>query len=104
MAFDEFITGSDGYPHIDKDPDSQINYTWDWTAWMTRSGSTSISNATITPDAGLTLVGSPIIVSGLVTGVLSGGTLGNSYKVRCRINTNDGLIEDRTIVVDMKEA
>jgi hypothetical protein len=103
MAHDQFIIGSDGYPHIDKDPNAQINYTWDWTSWLTRSGSTSISTTSVTPDTGITVVGSPAISSGLVTAVVSGGTLNGSYKLVCRINTNDGLIDERTIVVDVKE-
>mgnify|MGYP001013562374 CR=1 FL=1 len=99
---DEFIIKSDGYPHIDKDPGAKLPYTWDWTVWLANMGSASIDDATITAT-GLTVHGVAQINGGLVSQVISGGTAGTSYPVTCRVQTNDGLIDDRTIVIDVKE-
>lgn len=99
---DSFSTHADGFPHIDKDPDATLNYTWDYTRWLVRAGAPTILTAVITPESGITLVGSATIVAGLVTQTIAGGTAGESYKAVCRITTSNGLTDDRTIVLDVR--
>lgn len=100
---DEFVIESDGYPHITKDPDAKMPYTWDWSAWLTRVGSASIASAAITVPTGITAFGAVQISGGLVSQIITGGTVGQSYRVQCKVTTNDGLIDERSIVIDVAE-
>lgn len=106
MSADYFTVGSDGFPHIDKDPNARLNYTWDFTEWLLQAGSSAIDTVTVIPpeSSDLVLVGTPVISGGKkVVAVLEGGTVGTSYPVTCRISTTEGYIDDRTIVLDVKE-
>jgi len=100
---DEFVIESDGYPHITKDPDAKMPYTWDWSAWLSKVGSASISSAIVSVPTGLTSYGAVSIVGGMVSQIILGGTVGQSYSVSCKVTTNDGLIDQRTIVIDVAE-
>lgn len=100
---DYFVVGSDGLPHIDKDPNAQIPFAWDWTDWLAAIGAASVSSATVTAEAGLTVVGGAIVNSPVVSQLMSGGTAGSSYRVYCRVTANTGAIDDRSIVIDVKE-
>ena len=77
-----------------KDPDAVLDYTYDWTRWL-QPGETISSHSIIVP-AGITL-GSSATGDGLVTAWLSGGVNGATYMVTCRITTNQGRTDDRSI-------
>jgi len=94
---------SDGFPHIDKDPSAQLPYVWDWTDWLSQVGAVSISSATVTVDTGVTKVGAVAISGALVTQVITGGTAGTSYKATCQVTTNNALIDERTVYLDVKD-
>ena len=99
-----YVIKSDGFPHIDKDPQAITPFSVDWTAWMAQKGAVALASATVTPDAGLTKVGSSSIVGGVVTQTLSGGVAGTSYKVVFHIVVVANVLEDeRTIIIDVKE-
>lgn len=79
-----------------KDPDATADYTIDWSAWL---GADTISGAPVwVADTGLT-VASSSNTSTTATARVTGGTEFQTYKLRCRITTTAGLIEDRTIEV-----
>lgn len=98
---DSFVLRADGYPHIDKDPNATLNYTWDWKDWLVSAGGPTIVTAVVTADAGVTVSGAASIAAGLVTQILTGGTAGISYIATCRITTSDALVDDRSIVLDV---
>ena len=98
-----YVYKSDGFPHIDKDPNAILTYAWDWTDWLAQEGATSIQSAVITADAGVTKVGSAVIAGGVVSQTISGGTVGTSYKLVCRVTTTSNLVDDRTIILDVVE-
>jgi hypothetical protein len=77
-----------------KDPDAVLDYTYDWTRWL-QAGETISSHSIIVPT-GITL-GSSATGDGLVTAWLSGGVNGTIYMVTCRITTNQGRTDDRSI-------
>lgn len=103
MTASTYIVQADGFPHIDKDSDAKLNYSWNWADWLVSAGSASIQSAVITADTGITVVGGATIQNGIVSQILSGGTVGVSYKVACKVTSNDGLIDERTVVIDVKE-
>lgn len=90
-------------PKIVKDPNAVLDYTFDWTEWLDGVADT-LADKAITADAGITVVTSSIVGKKVVV-VLSGGTVGTTYKVTCRITTAavPARIDDRTIYVKIKE-
>jgi hypothetical protein len=82
-----------------KDPDATLDYTFNWADWL--NDGDAISSFTIDADD-FTIV-SESNNDTAVTVVLSGGTLNGSFPVRCRITTNDGYVDDRTIFLTIRE-
>ena len=86
-----------------KDPDSQLDYDVDFTAWLAPIVDTITSVAWIVP-AGLTNVA--VSNTTLVAKIyLGGGTLGQTYKVTCRITTAAAQprIKDKSFYIRIKE-
>lgn len=83
-------------PTWTKDPNDVLDYSWDFTEWL--SGGDAISAATVYTPAGLTLNSSSFTTS-TVTAWLSGGQVGQPYRVTARITTSEGRTVDRSIVV-----
>lgn len=101
---------------IDKDPQAELDYTWDWkpltngsddpdaTDWL-ESGET-IASHTVTAESGLTVDSSSLTDSSTsVTAWLSGGTAGTHYEVVCHIETSNATSrkDDRTLKVYVKQ-
>jgi hypothetical protein len=97
-----YVMKADGFAHIPKDPDAKLTYTWNWTDWMTEAGVTTITQAQVYPDDGITAVGAPGISGGMVAQQFQGGLPGQSYQVTCRAYFSpSGEIDERTIVIDV---
>ena len=79
-----------------KDPDAVLDWKWDWSSWL-QSGET-ISTKTVTISSGLALDSSSNSTTS-VTAWISGGTTGQVYSASCRITTNQGRIDDRTVTI-----
>lgn len=82
----------------DKDPNSVLDYRWDWSTWL--QASETISNHSIVSEAGIT-VDSSSATTTAVTVWLSGGTEGAAYVVTSRVVTNQGRTEDSSIRIRM---
>jgi hypothetical protein len=78
--------------YFTKDPEAQLDYPWDWTAWL--DGDTIVSHD-VTADTGIT-VESSAIVGGAVVVWLSGGTANETYSVKVTIDTAGGRTDERT--------
>ena len=83
-----------------KDPNAVLDYQWDWSAWLPDDD--TIASATVTAESGLT-VDSSSNADATVTAWLSGGTVGESYDVTCRVVTADGRTDDRTITLLIRQ-
>lgn len=86
-----------------KDPNAVVPYSIDWTDWISDLQGQSVSSASWAvdspPDAALTL-GASSLSGSVASVVVSGGTVGRSYSLRCRITTSpSSYVDDRTIVV-----
>lgn len=79
-----------------KDPDDVLDYSFDWSAWL--SASETISTLVIEASPGIT-VDSNSSSSTVSTAWLSGGTAGFPYTVTHRITTNQGRTVDRTMTI-----
>ncbi|MFN2233883.1 MAG: hypothetical protein ACK2U1_06605 [Anaerolineales bacterium] len=85
-----------------KDPDAVLDYGFDWSDWLDSGAGEAISDYTIDADTGIT-VDSDSESSGVITVWLSGGTAGSTYAVRCEIETDDGRIDERTMIIKVQE-
>lgn len=99
------------YQKFTKDPNAVLDYATDWAGLTNGSGLTNwleedetITAATVTAEAGLTVNSSGIVAGGTkVVAWLSGGTVGETYKVVYHITTSLGRQEDRTIIIEIAQ-
>ncbi len=82
-----------------KDPDSKLDFGFDWSAWL---GTDAITASVWMADAGLTLTGDAFDATKTTVWV-EGGTAGEKLSATNRITTAAGRIDDRTIVITIKE-
>jgi hypothetical protein len=86
-------------PWIKKDTNAVLDYSWDWTTWL--DGDTIVGHQ-ILPAATVT-VQSSMVVDGVVTAFLSGGSGDDKLQVTCRITTAGGRTEDRSIYLKITD-
>jgi hypothetical protein len=98
---DTYVVGSTGKAVITKDPREVLDYTFDWTDYLTPISDTLISK-TVTVDVGLTLNSSSLVGS-MVSAFISGGTTGTTYRVICQVVTAGGRTADRSIYIKCVE-
>ena len=79
-----------------KDPDAVLDYKFDWSDWL--ASNEAISSYTITVASGLTK-DSDTESGGVVMVWLSGGTAGTTYTVACKIVTDGGRTDERTVEI-----
>lgn len=84
----------DSFPK--KDPDSVLDYTFDWTSWLAEKSDTIASYAVAVDEGDGLAIDSHSRSGGVVTVWLSGGTEGTTYLVRCRVVTTGGRTEDHS--------
>ncbi len=78
----------------ERDPDSRLDWRWDWSGWLAEGE--VITAATVTGPAGIT-VDDVAHDDTTVTAWVEGGAARKIYAVTCRIETNQGRIDDRSI-------
>lgn len=100
MSVQTFDVDSKGRVSIKKDPNAILDYSWDWTTWLDALPDT-INTATVTGD-GVT-VASTMTVGKIVTAFISGGAVGETAIVTCRVITTGGRQEDRRIYLNIVE-
>jgi len=84
-----------------KDPDAVLEYTVDWSVWL-ESGET-IGSHSVIADTGITVDSSAIVDNTAVMIWLSDGTVGQYYRVTCRIVTTAARTDDRSITIQVEE-
>jgi hypothetical protein len=85
-------------PWPTKDPNSNLRYYFDWSAFVTAEGSPIASYAIAIdspPDASLVL-GLDADDGSMIMVWISGGTEGQTYTVRCRVTLANGTVEDES--------
>lgn len=82
-----------------KDPDAVRPFKFDWSKYLAPTDDT-ISSASVTVDAGLTK-GSVSTTTTTVTVWLSGGSADTSYDVACEVTTAAGVVDERTVVIQV---
>lgn len=79
-----------------KDSDSVLDFEFNWELWL--GNLETISSYEITASPGIT-VDSDTSSNTTVTVWLSGGTAMQPYTVACRITTNQGRVDERTMTI-----
>ncbi len=82
-----------------KDPIAKLDFGWTWETWL--KGDT-ITASTWTADTGLTLTGATFNTTNTSVWI-EGGTAGDKLSATNRITTAAGRIDERTIVIAIKE-
>lgn len=104
MSTETYVISTSGKATIKKDPDDELDYTWDWTDWLDLVADTINSHSIIpaTPDVTVTTSN----VDGTdkkVIAMLAGGTAGQTRMVTCRIVTVGLRTADRSIYLKIRE-
>lgn len=85
--------------HIDKDPQSTLDYTIDWSSWISTGDAIATSTWAIETIAGtspLSTTGSSFDVATSVSTIwLAGGDLRKTYRITNTITTTNGLTDER---------
>lgn len=81
-----------------KDPDSVLDYSFDWTNWL---GKDAISTSSWDIPTDLTEVLSDVQDNSITTVWLSGGVKGERYLVTNHIITQAGREDDRSFIIEM---
>lgn len=117
MAVDTYVIDlkkSPIKPTILKDPNARLDYIWDWRPWLAACldivGSPTME-ADVIDTFEVFAVGSPqpvnvstvAIHDGIIVAFIEGGTVGFTHMVTCRIFTQGGRIEDRSIFLSIRE-
>lgn len=99
----ETYTGGPAKPTIEKDPDATLDYLFDWTQYLAPITDT-ITDAEFIVDTPLVLDRQELDPDGkIAVAWISGGTVGETHRVTCRITTAEGRIDDRSIFLKIKE-
>jgi len=85
-----------------KDPDAVLDFAFDWTANSWLQSSELIASYVVTVGTGI-VKDRDNEHSGVVTVWLSGGTAGESYIVSCKITTDLGRTDERSIEINCNE-
>ena len=83
-----------------KDPEAVLDYAFDWSDWLA-SGET-ITSHLVTVPTGINL-DSSAESAGKVTAWLSGGSVGETYRVECLIATIAGRTDERSLWIKVVE-
>jgi len=84
-----------------KDPDAILDYTWDWTAYLTDIAD-EIEDYLMFAELPL-VVESHSRNGNKITAFISGGVADTTPTVTCRIITENGRTDDRTITMKIVE-
>tara|TARA_R110002072_G_scaffold100778_3_gene222011 strand:- start:2321 stop:2599 length:279 start_codon:yes stop_codon:yes gene_type:complete len=86
---------TDFYAH---DPDAgPLDYSIDFTSWLS-DGDSVASVAWAVSPTGLT-IGTDSLNTNVATLNLSGGTVGEQYRVTASVTTTNGVVDDRSIIL-----
>ncbi len=83
-----------------KDPDSKLDYGFDWSEWLTEGDTINSSDWTV--DTGITKSNPTNSTTGTAVWI-DGGTVGTTYRVTNSIVTSQGREADRSFYIRVVE-
>lgn len=88
-------------PFFKKDPRAKLPVTIDWSAWLTQEGTTIQSSAWVA-EAGIT-TSAPASTTTAASVLVEGGTADTTYVLRNTITCANGVIDSRSIRVQVRD-
>ena len=85
-----------------KDPQAKLDYSIDWSAWLV-SGDPIASVSWAATGVTVSVSPAPSRSGGVTTVWLEGGTAGDDARVACTITTTSGRIDERTIMLRLRD-
>ena len=87
-----------------KDPNSTLDYSFDWSGWLAPGETINADSWTVTPSGASALSLSGQDAEGnLVSVNVSGGTVGHRYRLSCQISTDSGRTAERSTAIRVME-
>ena len=85
-----------------KDPDAELDFTRDWSDWLTAVGDTIATSTWTVPDD--LVIGTNGQTNDAMTATvwIKGGTAGRIYRVTNRITTDGGRTDDRSFTLTVR--
>ncbi len=102
MGTQKFVVRSPERVFIEKDPQAVLDYTFLWSEWLP-SGDTIQSHSTIIESGTGEVFSATVDRGNTVVAWVRGGTVGETMKLRCRISTAGGRIEDRSVYIKIRD-
>lgn len=102
-------TSATGKKSAIKDPEATLDFSFDWSDWLAETGDLLTDHQfTIVDPAGAT---EPLVevqtlrAEGIVTAFVSGGTVGMTHTLTCRVTTDSipPRIDERTLSIKIRE-
>ncbi len=84
---------------IEKDPDALLDYGFDWSGWLVPGDSVSSASWAVTGSDNAVTLADPDVSGSKCTVWASGGTVGRTYVLRCRVVTANGRTDDRSMTL-----
>lgn len=86
-----------------KDPDSDIDYSFDWSSWLVPGETITNTEWAVTPNSGAPSLHSPVEADSRRGIQVAGGTAGSRYRLACRIETDSGRTGERSLSLRIME-
>lgn len=87
-----------------KDPSSSVDYSVDWSEWLSDAESITSTTWSIDPSGNSApSLGAESAMDTTRSVFVSGGTLGERYRLSCRIQTDSGRTVDRGLTIRIAE-
>ena len=79
-----------------KDPQAVLDWTWNWSDWLQEGEEVASTSSTISPGL---IIDEMTNTSTTITVWISGGTVGNPYRVTVQVVTNQGRTDERSALI-----
>lgn len=87
-----------------KDPASSVDYSLDWSGWLSAAETINSTQWSIDPSGpSAPILGNETANDATRSVFVSGGTLGHRYRLTCRIQTDEGRTVDRSLTIQIAE-
>jgi len=87
-----------------KDPSSSLDYSFDWSSWLTPGENIITDSWSVTPPtAGTLTLSGGSRSGGLVSTNVAGGQVGDRYRLSCQIETDLGRTAERSAAIRVME-
>jgi len=87
-----------------KDPASTVDYSFDWSGWLTSGELITSAIWSLDPtSANAPALGTEIAVGSTRGIYVSGGTAGYRYRLACKVETDAGRVAERSLTLRIME-